>query len=213
VGRAGRSGEDGFRQFYDRVHDRVTSTAVRMVRDRTTGEDLAAEALARAFSHWRTVHRHPNPDAWVMTVVGNLAIDHVRRSGRDDMRDAQLRHLHLDVPAPDQVALRVDLARALAGLSSRQRDVVLMRYYADMSEREVADALRISAGAVKNHLHRATTRLRTDLNGSDPTPGTDGIPATRTQPPPPPMPAPTGAATSATEPNVGPRPESPHAIA
>ncbi len=209
----GGSGELEFRTFYERVHDRVTSTATRMVRDRTTGEDLAAEALARAYSHWRTVRRHPNPDAWVMTVVGNLAVDHVRRTGRDTARDAQLRLRLRDLPPPDHAALRIDLAGALAGLSARQRDVVLMRHYADMSEREVAEALGISPGAVKNHLHRATTRLRSALGLDGAAPpvldlSTRPMPAAATE-----MPTPPAAPPLNASPVPAPDPESPHAVA
>jgi RNA polymerase sigma factor (sigma-70 family) len=157
------SGDEEFRVFYERIHDRVTATAVRMVRDRSTGEDLAAEALARAFGHWRVVRSHPNPDAWLMAVVGNLVIDHVRRSGRDAARRSQLVTDGRDPGPPDQVAIRLDLANALNNLTARQRDVVLMRHYADMSEKSVAEALRISPGADKTHLHRATAQLRSEL--------------------------------------------------
>jgi RNA polymerase sigma factor (sigma-70 family) len=152
------SGDDEFRVFYERIHDRVTATAVRMVRDRSTGEDLAAEALARAFGHWRVVRSHPNPDAWLMAVVGNLVIDHVRRSGRDAARRSQLVTDGRDPGPPDQVAIRLDLANALNNLTARQRDVVLMRHYADMSEKSVAEALPPAAPSYGCELAEGSAR-------------------------------------------------------
>ena len=64
------------------MHDRAVRTARRLVGDPEVAEDLAAEALARAYARWKTVRDHPNPDAWLLRVVGNLAIDHVRTAGR-----------------------------------------------------------------------------------------------------------------------------------
>ena len=159
-----RPGGEEFREFYLRMHDRAVATATRLAHDRGTGEDLAAEALARAYADWRKLRRHPNPDAWLMTVIGNLAIDQVRRNARQSPTPT--------APPPDRLAehatLRIDLADALEELTVRQRDVVLMRYLADMSETEVACALGLSNGAVKNHLHRATTKLRTRLGDDTP---------------------------------------------
>ncbi len=142
------------------MHDRAVRTARRLVGNPEVAEDLAAEALARAYARWKTVRDHPNPDAWLLRVVGNLAIDHVRTAGRR-------------APAPedapgrsrtdDDAVLRVDLARAVSKLSNRQQEVVVMRYLVDLSEDEVASSLGMSTGSVKTHLSRATHRLRDQL--------------------------------------------------
>jgi RNA polymerase sigma-70 factor (ECF subfamily) len=154
------TGDDEFRSFYERMHDRAVRTARRLAGDPVLAEDLAAEALARAYARWRTVRSHPNPDAWLLRVLGNLAIDHLRRRGRSGPGTA-------DGTAGDrtdvEAVLRVDLARAMGSLSGRQREVVVMRYLADLSEEEVAATLGMSSGSVKTHLSRATHRLRTEL--------------------------------------------------
>jgi RNA polymerase sigma-70 factor (ECF subfamily) len=160
----GKERDDEFRSYYTRFHDRAVATAARLVRDQDLAEDLAAEALARAYASWQRLRRHPNPDAWLMTVIGNLAIDHVRRASRPVQREGTSSQ-----PRPDeQATLRIDLADALETLSNRQRDIVLMRYLADLSEAEVASALGLSNGAVKSHLHRATTKLRSCPGGPVP---------------------------------------------
>jgi RNA polymerase sigma factor (sigma-70 family) len=61
---------------------------------------------------------------------------------------------------------RLDLQRALLDLPRRQRDAVVLRYIADLSEADVASLLGCSAGTVKSHLNRGTTRLRLILNDS-----------------------------------------------
>ncbi len=157
--------DDEFRRFYERMDERALRTARRLVGSRAVAEDIAAEALARAYARWRTVRSHPNPDAWLLRVVGNLAIDHVRRSGRD-AGTAPDERVSGDRPDDDAV-LRVDLARAVHRLSGRQQEVVVMRYLIDLSEDEVATSLGMSTGSVKTHLSRATHRLRGELTVLD----------------------------------------------
>jgi RNA polymerase sigma-70 factor (ECF subfamily) len=157
--------DDEFRRFYERMHDRAVRTGRRLIGDPVVAEDLAAEALARAYARWRSVRNHPNPDAWLLRVLGNLAIDHVRKESRAHPADVE------DVArdrTDDDAVLRVDLARAMGSLSSRQREVVVMRYLVDLSEDEVASSLGMSSGSVKTHLSRATRRLRSEL-GADAT--------------------------------------------
>jgi RNA polymerase sigma-70 factor (sigma-E family) len=169
--------DDDFRLFYGRMQDRALATARRLTGDATVAEDLAAEALARAYAHWRRVRRHPNPEAWLMRVVGNLAIDHLRAAERRttpvDLRDdgpaLDLRHGSAGAPtsrSAEHGAVRVDVVRAIVSLPHRQQEVVVMRYLADLSEEDTAAALGVSAGSVKTHLSRASARLREQL-GAD----------------------------------------------
>ncbi|MGB3411175.1 MAG: sigma-70 family RNA polymerase sigma factor [Microthrixaceae bacterium] len=162
------AGDDEFRGFYERLEPRAVKAAIRLVGTRTAGEDIAAEAFARAYAKWPKVSRHPNPDAWLMRVVGNVAIDHVRHeSRRPHFEDVGTRgDTHRSNPAADQVELRIDLTDAMAHLSGRQQEVVLLRYLIDLPEDEVAAGMGLSRGSVKTHLHRATTKLRSEL-GND----------------------------------------------
>jgi RNA polymerase sigma-70 factor (ECF subfamily) len=158
------SGDDAFREFYERLQTRAVAVARRLVGNPAIAEDLAAEAFARAYSRWPTVRTHPNPEAWLLRVVGNLAVDHVRHEARrPDLRDPGGRADR----AGDDAALRVDLARALHRLSGRQQEVVVMRYLIDLTEEDVAVSLGMTTGSVKTHLHRATTKLRSQLAEDD----------------------------------------------
>jgi RNA polymerase sigma-70 factor (ECF subfamily) len=153
-------GDDAFREFYERLQPRAVAVARRLVGGSALAEDLAAEAFARAYARWSMVRTHPNPDAWLLRVVGNLAVDHVRHEARRPaLPDPGGRADH----PGDDAALRVDLARALHKLSGRQQEVVVMRYLIDLTEEDVAVSLGMTTGSVKTHLHRATTKLRTQL--------------------------------------------------
>lgn len=156
---------DEFRAFYERMDTRALRTARRLVGSPTVAEDLAAEALARAYARWPQVRQHPNPDAWLLRVVGNLAIDHMRRSRRNGVAGPG-EPVAPDRPEHDAV-LHVDLARAVHRLSARQQEVVVMRYLVDLSEDEVADTLGMSNGSVKTHLSRAASRLRDHMGELD----------------------------------------------
>ena len=146
------------------MQPRAVSTARRLIGSTAAAEDLAAEAFARAYARWSSVADHPNPDAWVLRVVGNLAIDQVRREARRPELGADGGRSD---PAADDASLHIDLADALGSLSSRQQEVVVMRYLIDLTEEDVAVTLGMSTGSVKTHLHRATTKLRGQLDGDD----------------------------------------------
>lgn len=157
-------GEREFRQFYERMEPRAIAVARRLMGQSPIAEDVAAEAFARAFSRWAKVRSHPNPDAWLLRVVGNLAVDHARHEARrPHVPETGPRH----DSAGDQAALRADLARALGRLSPRQKEVVVMRYLIDLTEDDVAISLGMSTGSVKTHLSRATTKLRRDLGETE----------------------------------------------
>lgn len=137
--------------------------AYRLLGNRAEAEDVAQEALARAYARWRRVHDHAAP--WVARVAANLALDQLRAKGRRTQID-----LPSDAAAggAERAALdRMELARLLESLPKRQREVVVMRYLADRSEADTALALGTSVGSVKRHAHRGLATLRTAWVGLD----------------------------------------------
>ncbi len=131
--------------------------ARRILGDEAAAEDVAAEAMARAYAHWGKIAQQPWREGWVVRVASNLALDAVKRRKRDD-------HTVLDVGVEDDdVVVRLALAEALALLPRRQREVVVLRHLGGLSEAECAQALRVSTGAVKTHLHRGLAALRNRL--------------------------------------------------
>lgn len=132
------------------------SVAYRMLGDRASAEDVAAETLASAWTSWPTMCRYA--PAWVARVSANRALKVIRRR-----KVASVLRVFgsLQEPAP-VVPERHDLIRGLRRLSPRQREVVVMRYLADIAEEDVASALGISVGSVKTHASRGLAALRHD---------------------------------------------------
>jgi len=134
--------------------------AYRLLGDREDAADAAQEACARACARWRRLTRGGDPAPWVVRVAGNLAIDQWRRRRTAAGHEVQ--------PAmPTGTPDRVDLHRALDALPRRQREVVVLRYFADLSEAAVASALGCSVGTVKTHNSRALATLRAALDPRD----------------------------------------------
>jgi RNA polymerase sigma-70 factor, ECF subfamily len=157
-----RALESTFREAYPELHRGAYRVAFRLLGNRDEAADVAQEACARAFARWSRVARYDAPVAWVTRVAANLAIDHWRR------RRIAHRHAHqltdLQGRFDDE---RVDLHRALAKLPRRQRQVVVLRFVADLPERAVASALGCSVGSVKSHGARGLASLRATLTLED----------------------------------------------
>lgn len=154
----GRTEDDDFEAAFDALFAAARRIAVRLVGNGAEADDAAAEALARAYARWSKVRDLDYRDAWVMRVTANVALDVLRRS-RQPLPAASADTID---PA-DAAVTRLALAQALRRLPRRQRDVVVLRYLADLSEATVAESLGVSAGSVKQHAHRAIDALRHTL--------------------------------------------------
>ena len=135
------------------------TVALRILGSQPDAEDVAIEALARANLHWRRVGTQPF--AWVTRVTANLAIDELRRRRR---RPA------LSVAEPVSEAAspedRIDLQRILETLPRRQRQVLVMHYFDDLTHEAIAAGLQTTAGTVKQHHSRGLAALRRTLGAS-----------------------------------------------
>jgi RNA polymerase sigma-70 factor, ECF subfamily len=156
MGRGG--GEESFRAAFVELWPSARRVARRLVGD-AAADDVAAEAMARAFARWGRVGSLGHRDAWVLRTTANLALDSLRR-GRPTIESVP------PPPAEDAVAVRIALVAALRDLSPRQREVVVLRYLGDYSEEDVAAALGIAQGSVRSHMQRGLTALRNRL-GAD----------------------------------------------
>jgi RNA polymerase sigma factor (sigma-70 family) len=144
-----------FEEAFEELYVRAYGVAYQLLGRRSESEDVAQETLARAFVHWRKVRGYA--EAWVVRVAGNLAIDAWRRMQRvDTSADTERR----SPTSPGPTGQRIDLHRALDTLSRRQREVIVLRFLADLPEADVAKALGCSVGSVKQHASRGLATLR-----------------------------------------------------
>ncbi len=134
--------------------------------DRAAAEDVLQIALERAYRRRRQLFRQGSAEPYVRRVVVNAAIDWRRLRRR---RAEQSLDVAVDLAAEDQtgrVADRDVLVRALAALAPKQRAVLIMRYWEDVPDAEIAATLNCSAGTVRSQASRALTRLRELSGGS-----------------------------------------------
>ena len=152
------SGNDGFDEFAAAAWPRLRRSAYLLTGDHHLAEDLAQTALVRTYAHWRRVRR-ADALAYARRVLVNLNIDRIRRRhGSVDVGDA---FLEIVPSKPDTRADERDEAvRLLRTLTDRERRIVVLRHYFDLSEAEVAAELGIARGTVKSTLSRALVKLR-----------------------------------------------------
>lgn len=163
------AGELGFEESFERMFARAFHVAFRILGHSGEAEDVASDAMARALRSWRRVKGMASPDGWVVRVTTNLAIDQIRRN----QRLAEKTGAGTRSPSPtavaaatvrsDEVDARIDLHRVLGTLPRRQREVLALRYLADLSEAETAALLGIARGTVKRHANRGISKMREEV--------------------------------------------------
>ena len=151
-----------FDDFVTTRSTRLLRTAYLLTHDRALAEDLVQTSLAKAWFAWARIEGQP--DAYVRRVMVNTYSSWWRRrwNGEEATADLPERGAGQGFRPGEDVRVddRTDLWRALARLPRRQRAVVVLRFYEDLSEAETADIMQCSVGTVKTQTSRAMTRLR-----------------------------------------------------
>jgi RNA polymerase sigma-70 factor (sigma-E family) len=154
-----------FEAFMTQAEPLLGRTAYLLTGDRHRAEELVQQALVRTYVAWPRAPAR-DPLAYARKVLANARIDTWRKHRREVLLAAD------DLPdgrqaGPDDAHADRDLlVRALARLPERRRRVVVLRYLVDLGEREVAEDLGITVGAVKSAASRGLAQLRGELAGS-----------------------------------------------
>ncbi|MBY8880882.1 SigE family RNA polymerase sigma factor [Actinacidiphila acidipaludis] len=136
-------------------------TAFLLTGERGQAEDLVQSALERLCRHWRTVGRAQAPEAYARRVLVNLVYDRHRsrrRSGTEVPLDDGGPASGFD--AYQQILSRDELMRGLRALPVNMRTVLVLRYFDDMTDAEIATALGIRASTVRSQAARGLAKLR-----------------------------------------------------
>ena len=137
--------------------------------DRSQAEDLVHDAFVRCVGRFRHLRAHEAFDSYLRRTIVNLHSSRLRRLRveREWLSKETGRVKRLGTSGLPDVPGREDMWRRLATLPPRQRAVLVLRYYEDLSERETANTLRCSVAAVKSLTARATSALREEIRGED----------------------------------------------
>lgn len=139
--------------------------AVLLLRDQGLAEDVVQDSFVAVHAKWNRIDHGGAPAYLRQTVVNRC---------RSALRHRTVVAKHRPEPLPDAAPADAAVLRnerrdavldALAALPTRQREVLVLRHYLDLTEREIAHTLDISQGAVKSHASRANTALRAHLAG------------------------------------------------
>ncbi len=150
---------DGFTQFVTAHGRALLRTAWLLTGDWASAEDLVQTTFDRAWRHWDRVATTDDPVPYVRRMMLNL---HLKARGRRWNGERPVAVVP-DQPGGDALAIsdvRHSLVTALATLPPRQRAVVVLRYFSDLTEAQTAAALGCSVGTVKSQSSRAMTALR-----------------------------------------------------
>lgn len=150
-----------FDTFVARSSTALLRTAYLLTGDRGHAEDLLQTALLRTARRWSQACGAP--EAYARQVLVNLSRDRIRwlfRRPREAPMPPEAENLRATDAGYEQVADRQVVVRALARLTTRQRQVIVLRFFEDLSVEQTAELLGSSVGTVKSHTSRALARLR-----------------------------------------------------
>lgn len=148
------SDREDFEDYVAARRPGLVRTAYLLTGSHHEAEDLVQATLLKVVPKWPRIADHPEP--YVRKVLSREAISRWRRRRWREVTTDLLP----ETPAEGPAGADEDLRRALLGLSPRQRAVIVLRYYEDLTEQQTADRLGIRRGTVKSHARDALARLR-----------------------------------------------------
>lgn len=150
----------GWERAFRAEYPAMVRLAGLLVGDTAVGEDIAQEAFARLVE---AGDRVDSPTAYLRAIVIKRSSSHIRRLVVARRRLPPVPTVVVSDEMADDLTGRSVVRVALMRLSRRQREAVVLRYFAGLNDAEVAQAMGVSAGTVKTHLHRARAALRDEL--------------------------------------------------
>jgi RNA polymerase sigma-70 factor (sigma-E family) len=147
-------GRDSFDAFVIARRGALLRTAYLLTGSHHDAEDLVQVALLKAVPKWDRIADHPEP--YVRQILARESVTRHRRRRWREITAAEPPESAMETDPVDREALR----RALLTLAPRQRAVIVLRYYEDLTERETAEVLGIGVGTVKSQTRDALARLR-----------------------------------------------------
>jgi RNA polymerase sigma-70 factor (sigma-E family) len=162
--------DDAVAALFDEHYAGLCRLATLLLADRGQAEEAVQEAFLRTFVGWRRLRHPERAGAYLRTAVVNQCRSRGRRRATEQRGNAVLWTDVMDDAGQSDVERTGEVLAvldAVRSLPTRQREAVVLRYYADLSEAEVAQALGCSVGTVKSQLSKARATLSRLLEGTD----------------------------------------------
>ena len=162
--RAGWSADRAVTELYSLHYKALVRLATLLVRDTPTAEEVVQDAFVAMHDGWQRLRDAENALAYLRQAVVNRSRSVLRHR---TVVDRNMQKAPPDMPSAEHGAFilleRSAVVAALRGLPERQREAIVLRYYGDLSEAEIAAVMDISRGAVKSHTARGMAFLRAAL--------------------------------------------------
>jgi RNA polymerase sigma-70 factor (ECF subfamily) len=156
-----------FEALYRESRDEVYAYVAGLLRDRSAAEEVTSQAFERAWRKRRQIDkRRGTPRTWVFGIARNAALDELRRRGRIKPSEPEATPAPTSNPA-DIAVDRVTLYAALDSLSGRERELVALKFFAGLSNAEIATVIRTSETNAGTRLHRVIEKLRRSIDEAD----------------------------------------------
>ncbi len=165
---APRAGDLAFERLYRCSRDDVYAYVASLLRDAPAAEEVTAAAFERAYrKRNRFDPERGEPRAWLFGIARNAALDELRRRGRQ----AELTAEPEDVDAraeegAERSERRLAVSAALERLEAHERELIALKFFAGLENREIARVLGIGESNAGTKLHRAMTKLREACDGN-----------------------------------------------
>ena len=153
-----------FERFFHEQFEGLYRTMLLLTGDRSEAEDLAQEAMARAFERWSRIQSANDPAAYVYKVAFNLNKRRLRQLRRSIASPEHLEQLADGDPTAD-VLERAEVSRALASLPRSQLEAVVLVEWVGLTSEEAGKILGIDGASVRGRVHRARALLKARLGG------------------------------------------------
>lgn len=171
--RSRRTRDEAVSELFDRHYAPMCRLAYAILGDAALAEEMVMEALLKTFSGWGRLRDTERVDAYLRRAVVNLCRSKIRRKVIERRVNATIHHRD-ERKAPDWDPERHETSRlvwqAVIGLPERQRACVVLRYFEDLPEAQIAEVLDCSVGTVKSQLSKARAKLQgalgDDLGGA-----------------------------------------------
>jgi RNA polymerase sigma-70 factor (sigma-E family) len=154
--------DEGFAEFVAARQRALQRTAWLLTGDWALAEDLVQTALARSWPRWERIRRRDDPEIYVRRVMVNTWTGWKRRRWRAERPAGAMPDCQAAGDLAAEVTARLAVRRALGSLTARQRAVLVLRVFDDLSEAQVAQVLDCAVGTVKSTMAKAMARLRED---------------------------------------------------
>src|SRR5262245_6146037 len=151
--------ESALREFASARMGMLSSVAYLLTGDHHAAQDLVQTVLIKVARNWRRISTVNAPDAYVRRMLYHEHVSAWRRRG-DEEPVATVPEPPPSADPADSAVRRILLQQALARLTPRQRAVIILRFFEDLSEADAAEVLGCSLGTVKSQTHHAIGRLR-----------------------------------------------------